>query len=243
MPFSNMRVMPRAAATAIAAISTLGICETANASIIQYNSRATFDALGPFTPVDWGVFGPAGTGISTPDTRTVGPITVRVASSQGVLDRRDEGTDFTGTFALGDHLLTDADSESDSFIVGFDSPVRGFGTQIDSHFIIGPYTGSIEVFSPTNVLLFTANFSGNNTQAEDNSAPFVGVESNAKNIGYAAYLIDQTDPNIPPKSGALAINTLDVSATVPEPSSLALIASGLLGFLGLGLMKRKAARA
>ena len=38
----------------------------AKASIIQISSLA---ALGPSLPIDWGVFGPDGTGISTPDSR------------------------------------------------------------------------------------------------------------------------------------------------------------------------------
>ena len=58
----------------------------------------------------------------------------------------DEGTSFTGNFAVGDHLLGDAGSESDSFIIRFGSPVKGFGTQVDSHYIRGPYDGSIELF-------------------------------------------------------------------------------------------------
>jgi hypothetical protein len=205
------------------------------ASVIQYSSRATFDALGPFIPVDWGIFGPAGTTISTPAYGTVDGLTIGVASSQGDLARHDEGTDFFGDFAVGDHLLTDAGSESDSFIVSFGTPVRGFGTQIDPHYITGPFTGEIDVFNSANVLLYTAPFSGVATTAQDNSAPFVGVESSSADISYAYFWINQSNPDLPPRSGALAINRLDVLA-VPEPASLALMLTGLTA---IGVLRRR----
>jgi hypothetical protein len=53
--------------------------------------------------------------------------------------------------------------------------VMGFGTQIDAHYIAGAYTGHVKLSSEASVLLFTLNFSGNNTGLEDNSAPFGGV--------------------------------------------------------------------
>lgn len=197
--------------------------QPAAASFIQYNSRAAFDALGNYTGVDWGVFGPAGTTISTPDYRTVGGLTIGVASSQGVLARVDEGNGYVGDFAPGDHLLTDAGSESDSFIVSFGTPVRGFGTQVDAHYISGPYTGEIDVFGAANQLLYTADFSGDRTGAEDNSAPFVGVLSSVPDISYVSFLINQTQPGPPPQSGAVVINRLDVLTAVPEPMSVALL--------------------
>jgi hypothetical protein len=201
---------------------------TAAASFVQYSSRATFDSLGSFIPVDWGVFGPAGTVISTPAFQTVGGLSIGVASSQGVLARADEGTDFSGDFAVGDHLLTDAGSESDSTIVSFGTPVRGFGTQIDPHDITGPFSGVVDVFSSTDTLLFAADYSGVKTSAEDNSAPFVGVVSSVPDISFVVFLINQPNPALPPQSGAVGINRLDVLTAVPEPASLALLLTGLV---------------
>jgi hypothetical protein len=232
-----MRSSARPGTTIIAAaIVTLGLgigfSQPAEANFIQYNSRAAFDALGPFNAVDWSVFGPSPGTISTPDSRVVNGMTIGVASSQGELWRRDKGSGFTGTFALGDHLLTDAGSESDSFIVSFGSPVMGFGTQIDAHYIRGAFTGEVKLFSVASALLATLNFSGVNTGLEDNSAPFVGVLSDIPNISFAAFVVDQPDPNLPPHAGALGINRLDVLLAVPEPTTLAFLAPALFGLHG-----------
>jgi len=222
----------------VAAFLALGFSAPAHAAFIQYSSRATFDALGPFVSVDWSAFGPDGTVISTPDSRTVSGVTIGVGSSQGALQRYNEGTSFTGNFALGDHLLGDAGSSSDSFIVRFGSPVIGFGTQIEAHYITGAFTGGVDLFSTGNALLYSALFSGTRTSAEDNTAPFVGVTSDIANISYARFWIDQAS-DFPAKSAPLLINDLDVISRVPEPASLAILGSALLGFFGFGFLKRK----
>lgn len=222
----------------VAFILASSISLPAEAAFIQYNSRTTFDALGPYVGVDWGAFGPTGTTISTPDSRTVGGVTVQVGSSQGALYRNDEGNTYTGDFTPGDHLLTDAGSLSNSFLVQFGAPVSGFGTQveIDSTSLGSSYTGGIKLFDASNTLLYTALFSGTKTGAENNSTPFVGVMSDSKNIAYASFYIDQPG-FFPSTSGNLAINRLDVQ--VPEPPSIALFVSTLLGFIGLAFLRHK----
>jgi len=228
-------------ASLAAAVLAVGLSAPAHAAFVQYSDRFTFDTHNPFVGVNWGVYGPDGTIITTPDSRSVGGITIGLGSSQGELQRYNEGASFIGNFAVGDSLLGDAGSESDSFIIRFGSPVRGFGTQIDSHYISGPYSGSVEVFSATDTLLFTAPFSGNNNFAEDELAPFVGITNNVANISYASFLIDQSfDPNLPPAAGSLLVNRLDVVAA-PEPTPLAILATAFMGFFGFGFLRRKAA--
>lgn len=203
------------------------------AALVQISSLAE---LGPTLPIDWSVFGPDGTGISTPDSRTVSGVTVTVASSQGALDRHNEGTSFFGDFAIGDHLLTDAGSESDTFLVSFGSPVRGFGTQVDADpaFITGPFTGFVRVFSPSNQLLGTLSFSGTQLGLQNDTAPFVGALSNSADIGFLAFFVELPAGHFPTDAGALAINTLNVP--VPVPASAALLMPGLFG---LAAMRRR----
>ncbi len=229
-----------AAAIAVAAVTAAITTEAADAFAI-YNSRTAFDAMAHIT-VDWGIYGPAGTVISTPENRMVGGITLHIASSQGQLLRRNEGTDFTGDFSMGDHLITEDDSLSDSFLVGFDSQtVHGFGMQIEPNLTTGHWSGGIDLYNAANILIGTVAISGDKTGAEDGSAPFFGVVSPSSSISYANIWIDQSSNSVlPPKAGDIAINTMDV--LVPEASSMTLLAAGLLGLAAFGWRRRSVRR-
>lgn len=225
-----------------AAAAALALTASAHASLMTYTSRAAFDSpSGTYFSVDWGAFGPAGTTFSTPDSRNYGPRTVTVSSSQGILSRHDEGTDFTGDFAVGDHLLTDAGSQSDSYIIRFDMPVWGFGAQMEPDHISGPWTGAITLFDTSNAIIGSIAISGTKGGAEDNSAPFWGVISSAMNISYATFVIDEPSM-VPPRVGDIALNTMDVklvSPAVPEASSLAIAGAALLALGGIFWLRRR----
>jgi hypothetical protein len=229
-----------AAALALFAISALA----AHATAIVYHDRSAFDAAGAFTPVDWSVFGPPGTNITTPDSRTVNGLTVDINSSGASLQRQDEGFDFIGDFAPGDHLLTQyEDSLSDTYSIRFLSgAVRGFGMQFEPNAATGPWRGTIDVYNDHNYLVRSITISGDKTGAEDDSAPFYGIVSTNNDISYAYFWIDQSGPGLPSRSGDVAINTMDVimptPLPAPEPASLALVGGGLMGLAMMRLRRQ-----
>jgi hypothetical protein len=219
----RMRLKILAAAAACAMFAT-----ASNAALVTYTSRAAFDAATQNRKTfDWGAFGPAGTIISTPDFRTSNGLTIWVGSSQGVLARHDEGTDFTSDFLPGEHLLTDAGSQSDTFIVSFGNPTAGFGMQIESDALSGPWTGSIDLFNSSDINIGHIAIGGTRGTAEDGSAPFYGLVLDSAALSYAKFWVD--NPAVfPGKSGSLALGPMEVVSSVPEAPALLLAGGGLL---------------
>jgi PEP-CTERM motif len=206
----------------------------ANAGIIQVTSRA---AVGSDLTVNWGVFGPAGTGLSCYCSEPVGPIVVDINGSSGELNRFDEGSDYTGNFAIGDQLLSQP-YESDEMTVGFSVPILGFGTQIQPLDYTGAFTGYVHVLTDDGMDQ-TFSVLGDSTTAEDNSAPFIGVTSTVADIIGMQFYVDIGNVSFP-ADGALAINQLnvDVPNTVPEPVTLSLFGAGLAGAAAIRRRKK-----
>jgi hypothetical protein len=139
-----------------------------------------------------------------------------------------EGTDFNGMFAIGDAVLFTGDAAdgafSDTFTMTFVTLVAGVGTQIQSNFQ-GIFTASLEVFSgATSLGIF--GVSGDNELGDSNTAPFLGIRSDAVNIDRAVFTLTSNT------GAGLAINSLlttDTPFAVPEPTSLLLLSTALAG--------------
>lgn len=146
-----------------------------------------------------------------------------------------EGIDFAGIFAIGDAVLFTGDASdpntepfSDTFTMSFVTPVAGVGTQIQSN-IGGIFTASLEVFNgATSLGIFSVG--GVNDFSDSNTAPFLGIRSDAVNIDRAVFILTSNT------GGGLAINSLlttdtpfAVNSEVPEPTSLLLLSTALAG--------------
>jgi hypothetical protein len=215
-------------AAAVAVILMTLAAMPATAVIVPVANRA---ALNGDLTVEWDIFGPDGTTIVTPDSRTVGPLEITVSSSQGMLNRVDGGFGF----AANEPLLRDANSQSDSFIVRFDPNVQGFGFELQATVDFGSFTGTVDVFNDNDVLLGDIPFAGDTAGAPI----FVGALSDADDIGPVTIEVDQPINFFPPQAGTAAINRLDVVLQqVPEPGTLALLATGLAG-LGAAARRRR----
>ncbi|MGB6298815.1 MAG: PEP-CTERM sorting domain-containing protein [Rivularia sp. (in: cyanobacteria)] len=137
-------------------------------------------------------------------------------------------------FANGDYLLFTgflpgifpAPGNPGPLSITFDRPVKAAGSQIavdDSP----SFTAFISAFDKDDNLLGTFSTLGTSSLALDNSAIFLGIQSDKADISRLVFR--SSEPNL-----AFAINTLSI-ASVPESSSVL----GFLSVLSMGLISKR----
>lgn len=209
------------------------LCFASFASADSFTTYSTRAQQNPTDIYDWSQLGPAFTVFNTPvGVTSFNGLNATLDIGGGLPGERvdDYFGGWNGNFEPGETLVWT--QGNGNLTMTFASGVSSVGLQLQADFF-GPYTGTINVFvGGVDVFDYTVN--GVSNSNNDGSAAFIGVgDLTGSNITMIVLSsVDQFGGN------NFAINDLSITqSTVPEPGSIALLGSGLLGIAGV--LRRK----
>ena len=225
------------------ALLCLGLLAHADSFTI-YGSRAAQPAT---DVIDWGQLGAPGTSVGTPALVSTFDGNPALVGNIGGGDfiAAQEGANWFGGFDFGENLVWTGNSSfgiggGGPFAIEFAVPVSSFGFSIEAD-LIAPYDATITVFdtsfNPMIIQPFHEPRAG--CGFANSCVMFIGMGDLAgANIGAIEISTDSGDPTF---LNDFAIDDVTLgygsAAPVPEPGSLLLIGTGLVG--AAGVLRRK----
>ncbi|MFZ1137026.1 MAG: PEP-CTERM sorting domain-containing protein [Candidatus Korobacteraceae bacterium] len=183
--------------------------------------------------VDWGQLGPSFTVLTTPQPFTsAGGITGLIGLNDfDPFERLDQGNGWNGNFSPGEHLIWNIDQTGfdDSIVAIFNTGTFGGGAQIQAD-PFGPFVGILNVYDTSLNLIATVTENGVSNSNGDGSAIFIGYQSGSADVGALQFLVSDVNG-----ANTVAIGTMSIytSSAVPEPGSLLMFGSGIIGLAGV----------
>lgn len=198
----------------------------------------------PTDIIDWGQLGAPGTFVPSPASVTsFGGLNATAGIAGPNMVAMQQGTTWNGNFDFGENLLWTgnpnliAGTGPGPITINFAQGVSSVGFAIQSDFF-GAFSATLQVYG-SGGLLFTLTGIGNSNNFDDGSALFMGV-GDLSGANITQIVISESDQFATNDFAIDAVSITTGGGQVPEPSSIALLGSGLLTMAGV--LRRKLAR-